>query len=240
MAKKNDFLEALENANYDKIDMKGVQLGGDYSSSSKESSVTPKVEPKRQFSQKSRQANDLPKKSLTIEKKEQKPYVSEDKPKQVRLKSKIVNQKPIVKAQNQDSKLDISLEFLNGMTYELKVEYLALNGWALHLERYRGVYFEVAQKYISRRKYRVYLKELVGMPNYDNYTKTDILKVKSMTSLVEKKIYLFRLGWSVKIETRGFQEYEYAVRYFNRKKKMIYLGPYEPNDTKIFLTNVNN
>ena len=154
---------------------------------------------------------------------------------QVRLNSKIVNQKPIVKAQNQDSKLDISLEFLNGMTYELKVEYLALNGWSLHLERYKGVYFEVAQKYMNRRKYRIYLKELVGMPNYDDYTKTDILKVKNMTSLVEKKIYLFQRGWSVKVLTRGFQEYEYAVRYFNRKKKHIYLTPYEPNETKIFL-----
>ena len=88
---------------------------------------------------------------------------------------------------------------------------------------------------MNRRKYRVYLKELVGMPNYENYTKTDILKVKNMTSLVEKKIYLFRLGWSVKVVIRGFQEYEYAVRYFNRKKKMIYLGPYESNETKIFL-----
>ena len=73
------------------------------------------------------------------------------------------------------------------------------------------------------------------MPNYDDYTRTDVLKVKNMTSLVEKKIYLFRLGWSVKILTRGFQEYEYAVRYFNRKKKHIYLGVYEPNETKIFL-----
>lgn len=235
MAKKSSFLESLENTDFGKIDMKGVQLGGDYSSVGKESSVSPKIEPKRQFSQSSRETNDLPKKPLKIEKKEQKPYVSEDKPKQVRLNSKIVNQKPIVKAQDQDSKLDISLEFLNGMTYELKVEYLALNGWSLHLERYKGVYFEVAQKYMNRRKYRIYLKELVGMPNYDDYTKTDILKVKNMTSLVEKKIYLFQRGWSVKVLTRGFQEYEYAVRYFNRKKKHIYLAPYEPNETKIFL-----
>ena len=235
MAKKSSFLESLENTDFGKIDMKGVQLGGDYSSVGKESSVSPKIEPKRQFSQSSRETNDLPKKPLKIEKKEQKPYVSEDKPKQVRLNSKIVNQKPIVKAQNQDSKLDISLEFLNGMTYELKIEYLALNGWSLHLERYKGVYFEVAQKYMNRRKYRIYLKELVGMPNYDDYTKTDILKVKNMTSLVEKKIYLFQRGWSVKVLTRGFQEYEYGVRYFNRKKKHIYLAPYEPNETKIFL-----
>ena len=235
MAKKSSFLESLENTDFGKIDMKGVQLGGDYSSVGKESSVSPKIEPKRQFSQSSRETNDLPKKPLKIEKKEQKPYVSEDKPKQVRLNSKIVNQKPIVKAQDQDSKLDISLEFLNGMTYELKVEYLALNGWSLHLERYKGVYFEVAQKYMNRRKYRIYLKELVGMPNYDDYTKTDILKVKNMTSLVEKKIYLFQRGWSVKVLTRGFQEYEYGVRYFNRKKKHIYLAPYEPNETKIFL-----
>ena len=235
MAKKSSFLESLENTDFGKIDMKGVQLGGDYSSVGKESSVSPKIEPKRQFSQSSRETNDLPKKPLKIEKKEQKPYVSEDKPKQVRLNSKIVNQKPIVKAQNQDSKLDISLEFLNGMTYELKIEYLALNGWSLHLERYKGVYFEVAQKYMNRRKYRIYLKELVGMPNYDDYTKTDILKVKNMTSLVEKKIYLFQRGWNVKVLTRGFQEYEYAVRYFNRKKKHIYLAPYEPNETKIFL-----
>ena len=121
------------------------------------------------------------------------------------------------------------------MTYDLKVEYLALNGWSLHLERYKGIYFEVAQKFMNRRKYRVYLKELVGMPNYDDYTKTDILKVKNMTSLIEKKIYLFRLGWNVQVVVRGFQEYEYAVRYFNRKKKMIYLGVYELNDTKIFL-----
>ena len=235
MAKKNSFLEALDKTDFEKIDMKGVQLGGDYSSVKKEASINPKFEPKTQFSQKSTQVNDLPKKPLKNEKSEQKPHVSEGKPKQVRLKSKIVNQKPIVKAQSQDSKLDISLEFLNGMTYEVKVEYLALNGWSLHLERYKGIYFEVAQKYMNRRKYRVYLKELVGMPNYENYTKTDILKVKNMTSLVEKKIYLFRLGWSVKIVLRGFQEYEYAVRYFNRKKKMIYLGPYESNETKIFL-----
>ena len=235
MAKKNSFLEALDNTNFDKIDMKGVQLGGDYSSVGKEVPIVPKIEPKAQFSQKSREAKQLPKRSSKIEKKDQKPYVSDDKPKQVRLKSKIINQKPIVKAKSEDSKLDISLSFLNGMTYDLKVEYLALNGWSLHLERYKGVYFEVAQKYMNRRKYRVYLKELEGMPNYDNYTKTDILKVKNMTSLLEKKIYLFRLGWSVKVAIRGFQEYEYAVRYFNRKKKMIYLGPYEQNETKIFL-----
>ena len=235
MAKKNSFLEALENTDFKKVDMKGVQLGGDYSSVAKEAPISPKIEPKTQFSQTSRETNNLPKKPLKIEKKEQKTYVSEDKPKQVRLKSKIVNQKPIVKAQSQDSKLDISLEFLNGMTYDLKVEYLALNGWSLHLERYKGVYFEVAQKYMNRRKYRVYLKELVGMPNYDDYTKTDILKVQNMTSLVEKKIYLFQRGWNVKVVIRGFQEYEYAVRYFNRKKKMIYLGAYEPNETKIFL-----
>lgn len=235
MAKKNDFLKALENANYDKIDMKGVQLGGDYSNVVKEVPVSPKIEPKTQFSQNSRETNDFPKKSLKIDEKGQKPYVPEDKPKQVRLKSKIVNQKPIVKAQNQDSKLDISLEFLNGMTYEVKVEYLALNGWSLHLERYKGIHWEVAQKYMNRRKYRVYLKELVGMPNYEDYSKTDILKVKNMTSLIEKKIYLFRLGWRVKVLTRGFQEYEYAVRYFNRKQRFIYLAPYEPNETKIFL-----
>ena len=235
MAKKNSFLEALDNTNFDKIDMKGVQLGGDYSSVGKEVPIVPKIEPKAQFSQKSREAKQLPKRSSKIEKKDQKPYVSDDKPKQVRLKSKIINQKPIVKAKSEDSKLDISLSFLNGMTYDLKVEYLALNGWSLHLERYKGVYFEVAQKYMNRRKYRVYLKELEGMPNYDNYTKTDILEVKNMTSLLEKKIYLFRLGWSVKVAIRGFQEYEYAVRYFNRKKKMIYLGPYEQNETKIFL-----
>lgn len=235
MAKKNSFLEALDKTDFEKIDMKGVQLGGDYSSVGKEAPTVPKIEPKVQSSQKSREAKELPKKPLKIEEKEQKSYVSEDKPKQVRLKSKIINQKPIVKAKSEDSKLDISLSFLNGMTYELKVEYLALNGWSLHLERYKGVYFEVAQKYINRRKYRVYLKELEGMPNYDNYTKTDILKVQNMTSLLEKKIYLFRLGWNVKVVIRGFQEYEYAVRYFNRKKKMIYLGPYEPNETKIFL-----
>ena len=235
MAKKNEFLEALENTNFDKIDMKGVQLGGDYSSVSNETLISPKIEPKPQFSQNSREARELPKKSLKIEKKGQESYVSEDKPKQVRLKSKIVNQKPIVKAQSQDSKLDISLEFLNGMTYEVKVEYLALNGWSLHLERYKGIYWEVAQKYMNRRKYRVYLKELVGMPNYEDYTKTDILKVQNMTSLIEKKIYLFRLGWRVKVLVRGFQEYEYAVRYFNRKQKFIYLAPYEPNETKIFL-----
>jgi hypothetical protein len=235
MAKKNSFLEALDNTNFDKIDMKGVQLGGDYSSVGKEASIVSKIESKVQSSQKSREAKELPKKSSKIEKKEQKPYVSEDKPKQVRLKSKIINQKPIIKAKSEDSKLDISLSFLNGMTYDLKVEYLALNGWSLHLERYKGVYFEVAQKYMNRRKYRVYLKELEGMPNYDDYTKTDILKVKNAVSLLEKKIYLFRRGWNVKVVIRGFQEYEYAVRYFNRKKKMIYLGAYEPNETKIFL-----
>lgn len=235
MAKKNEFLEALENTNFDKIDMKGLQLGGDYSSVVREDTISPKVEPKSKFSKNSTEAKELPQKPLKIEKSKQKPYVSEDKPKLVRLKSKILNQKPIVKSQKQDSKLDINLEFLNGMTYDLKVEYLALNGWSLHLERYKGVYFEVAQKYMNRRKYRVYLKELAGMPNYDDYTKTDILKVQNMTSLVEKKIYLFRLGWSMQVFVRGFQEYEYAVRYFNRKKKMIYLGVHELNDTKIFL-----
>lgn len=234
MAKKNSFLEALENTDFGKIDMKGVQLGGDYSSVAKEAPISPKIEPKRQFSQKSRETNEMPKKSLKIEENRQKPYVLEDKPKQIRLKSKIINQKPIVKAKTEDSKLDISLSFLDSMTYEQKVEYLAVNGWALHLERYKGVYFEVAQKYMNRRKYRVYLKELVGMPNYEDYSKTDILKVQNMTSVLDKKIYLFRRGWSVRIEIRGFQEYEYATRYFNRKKKMIYLGAYNQDEVKIF------
>lgn len=235
MAKKNSFLEALNNTNFDKVDMKGVQLGGDYSSIGKEAPISPKIDSKTQFPQNSREGRELLKKSLKIKEKEQKPYASEDKPKQVRVIHKIVNQKPIIKAKSEDSKLDISMSFLNGMTYDLKVEYLALNGWSLHLERYKNVYFEVAQKYMNRRKYRVYLKELEGMPNYDDYTKTDILKVQNMTSLLERKIYLFRRGWNVKVVIRGFQEYEYAVRYFNRKKKMIYLGPYEANETKIFL-----
>ena len=54
MAKKSSFLESLENTDFGKIDMKGVQLGGDYSSVGKDAPITPKIEPKRQFSQKSR------------------------------------------------------------------------------------------------------------------------------------------------------------------------------------------
>lgn len=234
MAKKNPFLEALDKTDFQKIDMKGVQIGGDYSSVGKEAPNNPTIKSETQFSQSSSKVSDLPKKPLKIEKKEQKPYVSEDKPKQVRLKSKIVNQKPIIKAKNENSKMDISLEFLNGMTYDQKVEYLAVNGWSLHLERYRGIYFEVAQKYMNRRKFRIYLKELPAMPNYDDYSKTDILKVQNMTSLLDKKIYLFRRGWSVQVTIRGFQEYEYAVRYFNRKKKMIYLGAYGQNKLNLF------
>lgn len=234
MSKKNPFLEALENTDFTKIDMKGVQLGGDYSSIDNRTAVNPKIEHKKQLSQNNIETNNSYKTDLTAAKKEQNQYAPEGKPKQVKLNSKILNQKPIVKTQSNET-LDISLEFLNGMNYDLKVEYFALNGWSLHLERYKGIYFEVAQKYMNRRKYRVYLKDLKGIPNYDEYTKTDILKVKNMTSIVEKKIYLFRLGWNVKVVVRGLQEYEYAVKYFNRKKKMIYLGVHESNDTKIFL-----
>lgn len=230
MAKKNAFLEALENTDFGKIDIKGIEVGADYSSITKQipaDSKTPQLQktinPKT-FEQKpeKRQGNS------------EKQYVPIDKPKQVRLKSKIVNQKPIIQAKTENSKLDISLSFLDGMTYEQKVEYLAINGWSLHLERYKGIHFEVAQKYIERRKFRIYLKELSVPPNYDDYSKTDILKVKNMISITDKKIYLFRRGWSVKVMVRGFQEYEYAVRYFNRKKKMIYLGVYSQNEVKIF------
>ena len=235
MAKKNAYLEALGNTNFDKIDMKGLEIGTDYSGIVKQDSIEPKTSLKSTQLPKSTEAKTFEQKPEKTQENRQKQYVPIDRPKQVRLKSKIINHKPIIQAKSEDSKLDISLSFLDGMTYGQKVEYLAVNGWSLHLERYKGVYFEVAQKYIERRKFRIYLKELSGMPNYDDYSKTDILKVQNITSMVEKKTYLFMRGWSVKVVIRGFQEYEYAVRYFNRKKKMIYLGAYEPNETKIFL-----
>jgi hypothetical protein len=231
--KKSAFLESLENMDLGKIDMKGVQLGGDYSSFQNDNSEsTPNINSKTRKSIKQDKVKELAESTAKYKEYDQKT----DKPKQVRVKAKIIGQKPVIKAQNQASKLEISLDFLQNMTYEVKIEYLALNGWSLHLERYKGVYFEVAQKFINRRKHRIYLKELQGMPNYEDYSKTDMSQVQNMVSTLAKKIYLFKRGWAVKIVTRSYQEYEYAVRYFNRKKKMIYLAPYTQEKTQVFLT----
>lgn len=231
--KKSAFLESLENMDFGKIDMKGVQLGGDYSSLQSDNLENmSNIDSKALKNTKQGITKDSKKSTAKHKEYDQKT----DKPKQVRVKAKIIGQKPVIKAQNQASKLEISLDFLQNMTYEVKVEYLALNGWSLHLERYKGVYFEVAQKYMNRRKHRIYLKELEGMPNYDDYSKTDMSQVQNMVSTLAKKIYLFKRGWSVKIVTRAYQEYEYAVRYFNRKKKMIYLAPYTQEQTQVFLT----
>lgn len=239
--KKNSFLASLESMDFGKIDMKGVELGGDYSSVKEESSqdkpnkaqnlVNKTPKPKNHTIVSVKTKNVL---------KSQKNEEKVPKPKTLRIKHKIIGQKPIVKAQNQQTKLEISLEFLKGMDYPTQIEYLAVNGWSLHLERFKGVYFEVAQKYFGGKKFRVYLKELAGIPNYDHYSKTDMLLLQNMMSLMEKKIYLFRRGWAVKVVTRSFQEYEYAVRYFNRKKKMIYLAPYSQEPTQVFLTWTKN
>lgn len=234
--KKNSFLESLESMDFGKIDMKGVELGGDYSSVNQEtmqdkSNKAPNLENKTTKPQNKTIIRDNAKNVLKSQENEEKT----PKPKTVRIKHKIISQKPIVKAKTQEDKLEISLAFLKGMDYPTQVEYLALNGWSLHLERFKGVYFEVAQKYFGGKKFRVYLKELEGIPNYDHYSKTDMLALQNMMSLTEKKIYLFRRGWAVKVVARSFQEYEYAVRYFNRKKKMIYLAPYSQEPTQVFL-----
>jgi hypothetical protein len=231
--KKSAFLESLENMDFGRIDMKGVELGGDYSSLQTDPLENkPNLDFKTPKNTKQGNSKIKSEKSPKGKENDQK----SNKPKVVRVKSKIIGEKPLVKPKNQASNLEISLDFLQNMTYEVKVEYLALNGWSLHLERYKGVYFEVAQKFIERRKHRIYLKELKGMPNYDDYSKTDMTQIQNMVSTVDKKIYLFKRGWAVKIVTRAYQEYEYAVRYFNRKKKMIYLAPHTQDSTQVFLS----
>ena len=253
MKKKNAFLEALENTDFGKIDMKGVSLGGDYSSVKSERIAAslgklqkpktdnpPNIDFKARLKDETTNTKDSAKNSLKSKIKQEKTQDTEQKPKRLRLKAKIIPQKPPnhakIQPKTKDSHLSISLDFLKSMAYDQQVAYLALNGWSLHLERYQGIYSEVAQKYFDRRKYRVYLRELDQMPNYEDYSKTDMLKVQNMTSDLDKKIYLFKRGWSVKVLVRGFQEYEYAIRYFNRKKKMIYLGVHQGGDTKLFLT----
>ena len=66
MAKKNSFLEALEKTDFQKIDMKGVQIGGDYSSVGKEAPNNPTIKSERQFSENNSKVSDLPKKPLII------------------------------------------------------------------------------------------------------------------------------------------------------------------------------
>jgi hypothetical protein len=43
----------------------------------------------------------------------------------------------------------------------------------------------------------------------------------------DKVYYLTIRGWKIEIETRGSHEYIYAVKYFERKKRRIYLGKSE-------------
>lgn len=231
--KKNAFLDALEQMDLGRIDMKGVSLGGDYSSVKSGDGATepkplsekaPNLNAKTRLTSKSITSTQNDKKSLISQENHQKTNDNPPKPKVVRLKATFSPLKSPLSVANPQANLSISLDFLKGMDYPAQIEYLATNGWSLHLERYQGVYWEVAQKYFERRKFRLYLKALSGIPVYEDYAKTDMLVLQNLLSLKDKKVYLFRRGWSVKVHRRSHQHYEYAVRYFNRKKKMIYLG----------------
>jgi hypothetical protein len=50
--------------------------------------------------------------------------------------------------------------------------------------------------------------------------------LKAMT-FKDKVYYLTIRGWKIEIEKRGGKEYIYAVKYFERKKRRIYLGKSE-------------
>jgi hypothetical protein len=239
--KKNSFLMALENVDLSKIDMKGVALGGDYSSVNvKEQDNKPNeaqnVDSKQSKPKSGTLVSTKENKALKSQKKQIEQIPAEPKPRPVRLKATLLTLRPTIKTTSQDATLQVSLEFLQSMEYSAQIEYLATNGWSLHLERYQGVHYEVAQKFFAGKKCRIYLKALQGTPNYQDYAKTDMLQVQNMMSLLEKKIYLFRRGWSVKVVMRSHQQYEYAVRYFNRKKKMIYLGRFGDEPNRVFLT----
>jgi hypothetical protein len=231
--------------------MKGVALGGDYSSVNvKEQDNKPNEAQNIDYKQSKpkngtfvsstkNKALKSPKNPVEQNPAEQNPAEQnpiEPKPRAVRLKATLLTLKPTIKTISQDATLQVSLEFLQSMDYMAQIEYLATNGWSLHLERYQGVHYEVAQKFFQGKKCRIYLKALQGTPNYQDYAKTDMLQVQNMVSLLEKKIYLFRRGWSVKVVMRSHQQYEYAVRYFNRKKKMIYLGRFGDEPNRVFLT----
>jgi hypothetical protein len=234
MAKKNSFLDAVDDLTFNPKKIEGIEIGENYSQS-----VSQKTEKSKNLNQieESNKANEAPNKPVE----QLSTKIKVDKPRQVKLKPKIVN-KPIKTEINRENRvfndklpIDVDLSFLKGLNYDAKIGYLASNGFWIQLERFKGIYWEVALKYINKKKYRVYIKELAGIPNYDDYSKVDMLKIRDMTA-TERRVYLCKRGWSIKVMLRGNAEYEYATKYINRKKKHIYIGAYIPgSEQQIFV-----
>lgn len=212
MAKKSTFLDAIDDLEVKPRKIEGIQIGENYSGvSNKKQSEKPQIKP-----------IEPPTEVKPIE-----------RLRKVKLTPKIVNKPKPQKINrsnlvfNENVPLDVNLSFLNGLPYDKKIEYFATNGFWIQLERFKNIYWEVATKFINRKKYKIYVMELVGIPNYDDYSKVDRLKVQDMTA-EERRIYLCKRGWSIKAMQRGKSEYEYATKYINRKKQHIYIGSYEP------------
>jgi hypothetical protein len=234
MAKKNSFLDAIDELVVEPRKIEGIQIGENYSGlSTKQQAKKAQIKPSIDF--KTEKPTKAPLKSKTNAIEPLKRVEPVERPRKVKLKPKIVN-KPEKREINRSSvvfkenvPLDVNLLLLNGLSYDKKIEYFATNGFWIQLERFKGVYWEVATRFINRKKYKIYVKELIGIPNYDDYSKVDMLKIKDMTA-DERRIYLCRRGWSIKALVRGESEsqYEYATKYINRKKKHIYIGTYVP------------
>jgi len=57
----------------------------------------------------------------------------------------------------------------------------------------------------------------------------DLEKLGKMATLKDKIYYLAICGWRIELEERGGNEYLYAIRYIDRKKRRIYLGKLDNN-----------
>jgi hypothetical protein len=51
-----------------------------------------------------------------------------------------------------------------------------------------------------------------------------------MTNIKDKIYYLALCGWRIEMEKRNGNDYLYAIRYIERKKRRIYLGKHEDLD----------
>lgn len=232
MAKKNTFLDAIEDLKVEPRKIVGINIGENYSGlSTKKQEEKPQIKPPVETKIEKRVG--IPQKAQNKPVEPLKQSEPIERPRKVKLTPKIVNKPKKQEINrgnilfNENASIDVNLSLLNGLSYDKKIEYFAANGFWIQLERFKGVYWEVATKFINGKKYRIYVKELVGIPNYDDYSKVDMLKIQDMTAS-ERRVYLCKRGWSIKPMLRGKSEYEYATKYINRRKKHIYIGAYAP------------
>jgi hypothetical protein len=124
---------------------------------------------------------------------------------------------------------------LNKLDFRERIFYLAIRGWRIEVETRSGTEYLYAIHYILRKKERIFLptSENFNTNSHESGIKKtwksrstiplDEEKLKTMNTK-DKVIELALSGWKMGIEIRSGQEYLYASRYFDRKKKRIYIG----------------